>query len=136
MLDLQTCPEEWVDQDSQVIEDIGILKDEVKSSSELGIYVQSDEAFSDESVAFVHDLAVSSLDEHEELLTASSIVTTVSFLIEMPDTTQLPPRGIDVANAYALAPPGIKASVAEIGRANVWTPVPHAHTVCSLPLET
>src|SRR3546814_10072532 len=43
---------------------------------------------------------------------ASSIVTTVSFLIEMPDTTQLPPRGIDVANAYALAPPGIKASVA------------------------
>src|SRR3546814_9142822 len=30
----------------------------------------------------------------------------------MPATTQLPPRGIDVANAYALAPPGIKASVA------------------------
>src|SRR3546814_11645091 len=110
MLDLQTCPEEWVDQDSQVIEDIGILKDEVKSSSELGIYVQSDEAFSDESVAFVHDLAVSSLDEHEELLTASRIVTTVSFLIEMPDNTQLPARGIDADNAYALPPPGIPAS--------------------------
>src|SRR3546814_14626107 len=65
MLDLQTDPEEWVDQDSQVIEDIGILKDEVKSSSELGIYVQSDEAFSDESVALVHDLAVSSPDRTE-----------------------------------------------------------------------
>src|SRR3546814_20595052 len=82
MLDLQTDPEEWVDQDSQVIEDIGILKDEVKSSSELGIYVQSDEAFSDESVAFVHDLAVSSLDEHAELLPASSIGTPVRFLLE------------------------------------------------------
>src|SRR3546814_17874432 len=113
MLDLQTCPEEWVDQDSQVIEDIGILKDEVKSSSELGIYVQSDEAFSDESVAFVHELAVSSLDEHEELLTASSLVTTVRFLIERPDTTTLPPRGIAEANAHALPPHGIKAPTTE-----------------------
>src|SRR3546814_17566918 len=95
MLDLQTDPEEWVDQDSQVIEDIGILKDEVKSSSELGIYVQSDAAFSDESVAFVHDLAVSSLDESVELPPASSLHTTVSILIEIPGPNQLPPLGHD-----------------------------------------
>jgi hypothetical protein len=118
MLELQTDPEEWVDQDSQVIADLDVLREEVASSSELGMYVQSDEPFSDETVEFIHDFATSSLDEHDLLLTASSIVTTVSFLIEIPDTTTLPPTGEDVANAYALAPEGIQVStVADEGRA-------------------
>jgi predicted RND superfamily exporter protein len=110
-LELQTDPEEWVDQDSAVIKDLGVLRDEVKSSSELGIYIQSDDVFSDETVGFVHDFATRQLDKYpERLLTASSIVTTVSFLLEIPDTTVLPPRGVDVANAYAVAPPAIKSS--------------------------
>ncbi|WP_430233780.1 efflux RND transporter permease subunit [Nitrosomonas communis] len=118
MLDLQTDPEEWVNQDSQVIEDLDVLREEVASSSELGIFVRTDEPFSDRSVEFVHDFATRSLSEHDLLLTASSIVTTVSFLIEMPGTTTLAPTGQDVANAYAIAPEGIKAStVADDGRA-------------------
>ena len=112
-LDIQTDPEEWVDQDLQVIADIDHLREEVGSSSELGIFIQSDDPFSDETVEFVHEFATSSLAEHDLLLSASSIVTTVSFLIEIPDTTPLPPRGIDVANAYALAPDGVKASTVD-----------------------
>jgi len=114
-LQLQTDPEEWVDQDSQVIADIDTLKREVKSSSELGIFIETDEPFSDEAVEFIHDFATEALEEHDLLLTASSIVTTVSFLIEIPGTTVLPPTGQDVANAYALAPDGIKESVAADG---------------------
>jgi predicted RND superfamily exporter protein len=117
-LELQTDPEEWVDQDSQVIADLDVLRTEVESSSELGIFVQSDDVFTDDTVAFVHDLATGSLEEHDLLLTASSIVTTVSFLIEIPDTTVLPPTGADVAAAYAVAPDAIRRStVAEDGRA-------------------
>jgi len=112
LLELQTDPEEWVDQDSQVIADLDVLREEVASSSELGIYVEGDDPFGDEDVEFIHEFATSELAQHDLLLTASSIVTTVSFLIEMPDTTSLPPTGQDVANAYAVAPPGIKASVA------------------------
>jgi uncharacterized protein len=112
-LDLQTDPEEWVDQDSQVIADIGVLKEEVESSSELGMYIQTDEPFSDEAVEFVHGFAYDALEEHDLLLTASSIVTTVSFLLEIPDTTIVPPTGQDVANAYAVAPEGIQTSVAK-----------------------
>jgi predicted RND superfamily exporter protein len=115
-LELQTDPEEWVDQDSAVIKDLGVLRQEVKSSSELGIYIQSDDVFSDDTVGFVHDFAIRQLDKYpERLLTASSIVTTVSFLLEIPDTTQLPPRGVDVANAYAVAPPAIKSSTVNEG---------------------
>ena len=110
-LELQTDPEEWVDQDSDVIADLDTLRSEVQSSSELGIFVQSDDVFSDETVGFVHDFATAQLDEYPgDLLTASSIVTTVSFLIEIPDTTLLPPTGADVANAYAVAPDAIKTS--------------------------
>ena len=118
MLDLQTDPEEWVDQDSQVIADIDFLKQEVESSSELGMFIETEEPFSDEAVAWVHEFANEALAEHDLLLTASSIVTTVSFLLEIPDTTLLAPTGQDVANAYAVAPEGIQTSVArEEGRA-------------------
>jgi hypothetical protein len=111
-LELQTDPEEWVDQDSQVIADLGVLRREVASSSEIGMYVQSEEPFSDDTVEFIHDFATDSLAEHDILLTASSIVTTVSFLIEIPGATVLPPTGQDVANAYAVAPEGIQVSTA------------------------
>jgi hydrophobe/amphiphile efflux-3 (HAE3) family protein len=110
-LELQTDPEEWVDQDSAVIGDLDTLREEVGSSSELGIFVQSDDIFSDETVAFVHDFATGELAKYpDDLLTASSLVTTMSFLLEIPGTTVLPPTGEDVANAYAVAPEAIQSS--------------------------
>jgi predicted RND superfamily exporter protein len=45
-----------------------------------------------------------------ELLTSSSIVTTVGFLLEVPGTSYLPPLGIDVQSAYDVAPPDIQVS--------------------------
>ena len=90
-LDIQSDPEEWVNQDTQVIKDIDTLN-ETGSSAELGIFIESDDVFSDETVAFVTDFANEELAQRpEELLTASSMPTTVSFLLEVPDTTLLPP---------------------------------------------
>ena len=81
-LTLQTDPIEWVNQDSQVIEDLDRLQAETQSSSELGMFVESDDIFDDETVEFVDQFAKEQLAEYpEELLTASSIVTTV----ELPD---------------------------------------------------
>ena len=54
---LQTDPVQWVNQDTQVISDLDTLDREVHSSSELGIFFRSDDIFSDESVAFIHDFA-------------------------------------------------------------------------------
>ncbi len=111
-LTIQSDPEEWVNQDTQVIEDIDTLKRETGSSAELGIFVESDDVFSDETVAFVTDFANEELAERpDELLTASSMPTTVAFLIEMPGTTPLPPSGADVEAAYAVAPPDIQEAL-------------------------
>jgi uncharacterized protein len=111
-LTIQSDPEEWVNQDSQVIRDIDTVKRETGSSAELGIFVESDDIFSDETAAFVTDFANEQLEARpEDLLTASSIVTTVSFLLEMPDTTVLPPTGEDVERAYEVAPPDIQKAL-------------------------
>jgi len=108
-LTIQSDPEEWVNQDTQVIRDIDTIKAETGSSAELGIFIESDDIFSDDTAAFVTDFANEQLEARpDELLTASSIVTTVSFLLEMPDTTLLPPTGEDVRRAYEVAPPDIQ----------------------------
>ncbi len=111
-LKIQSDPEEWVNQDTQVIRDIDTLKAETGSSAELGIFVESDDVFSDETAEFVTDFANEQLAERpDNLLTASSIVTTVAFLIEQPDTTTLPPTGADVERAYDVAPPDIQRAL-------------------------
>jgi uncharacterized protein len=116
---LQSDPEKWVNQDSPVVQDIHTLRAETGSSSELGIFVESDDVFSDETVTFVTDFANQQLAERpDDLLTASSVVTTVSFLLEIPDTTPMVPTGADVEAAWEVAPPDIQAAtVAEDGRA-------------------
>jgi hydrophobe/amphiphile efflux-3 (HAE3) family protein len=113
---LQTDPVEWVNQDSQVIEDLDRLQAETDSSSELGVFVQSDDIFDDETVGFVDEFAKEQLEKYpEELLTASSIVTTVSFLMEIPGAGDVAPLGAEVAAAYAVAPEDIKLSTANEG---------------------
>jgi hydrophobe/amphiphile efflux-3 (HAE3) family protein len=110
---LQTDPIEWVNQDSQVIHDLDRLQAETSSSSELGVFVQSDNIFDDKTVGFVDSFAKEQLDKYpDELLTASSIVTTVSFLMEIPGAGDVPPLGSEVEAAYAVAPDDIKLSTA------------------------
>jgi len=115
-LTLQTDPVEWVNQDSEVIKNLNELEDQVGSSSELGVFVESDDVFDDETVGFVHEFANQQLEDHpDDLLTSSSIVTTVSFLLEVPGGGDVAPTGDDVQNAYDVAPEGIQRSTADPG---------------------
>jgi uncharacterized protein len=108
---LQSDPEEWVDQSSQVVADIETLRQETGSAAELGYYIQADDVFTDDMAAFVHDFVYRETEGNDELLTASSLVTTVSFLLEIPGTTNLPPTGEDVRAVYEAAPPDIQRSL-------------------------
>ncbi len=112
---LQTDPIQWVNQDTQVIRDLDTLDREVHSSSELGIFFRSDDIFSDETAAFIHEFANQQLAEHPEtLLTASSIVTTVSFLLEIPGAGDVAPTGAEVQAAFEVAPKDIQLSTANL----------------------
>jgi hydrophobe/amphiphile efflux-3 (HAE3) family protein len=108
---LQSDPERWVNQGSQVVDDIHTLSDETGSSAEVGIFVESDDVFDDTTVGFIHDFALEQLAARpDDLVTASSIVTTMSFTLEVPGTTEVAPTGADVRAAYDVAPPAIQDS--------------------------
>jgi hydrophobe/amphiphile efflux-3 (HAE3) family protein len=112
---LQTDPIEWVNQESQVIDDLDRLQAETQSSSELGVFVESDPVFTDATVAFVDGFAKRQLTDYpEDLLTASSIVTTVSFLMEIPGAGDVAPLGAEVEAAYEVAPVDIQLSTANL----------------------
>jgi uncharacterized protein len=110
--EIQTDPERWVDQDTQTIRELDTLRDETGSASELGFYIQSDDVFNDDVAAFMTEFGAGQIDEHpDELITASSLATTVFYLMETPGATPLPPTGEDLRLAYDVAPPDVQRSV-------------------------
>lgn len=111
-LTLQTDPIKWVNQDTQVIRDINTIDEETGSSSELGIFIKSDDVFTDENVTFMHEFTQEQLAEHpDDLLTPSSMVATVSDLLVVPGGSSVPPTAEEVRAAYEVAPPDIQQSL-------------------------
>ncbi|MCK9925275.1 MMPL family transporter [Frankia sp. AgPm24] len=114
-LTVQTDPEKWVNQDSQVIKDIGILRARAGSASELGVFVRSPNVFDDATASFVGQFANRQLSTHSaDLVDASSLVTIVSYLLEVPNTSIVMPTGQDIRAAYAVAPPDIQRSTVNL----------------------
>ncbi|WCO65707.1 MMPL family transporter [Iamia majanohamensis] len=141
-IEIKADPIEWVNQDSETVQKIDAVQAQTGSSSDLGVYVQSDDVFEQSTVTYVHTLAGCALgsfpdegdspytkancqedyipeqfvevdgEEQKALLTASSIVTTMSYILEIPGATPLPPRAADVQAAWEQAPPAIQAFTA------------------------
>jgi hydrophobe/amphiphile efflux-3 (HAE3) family protein len=112
-LTLQTDPIQWVNQRSQVIKDIDEVERQVHSSSEMGVFVTSDNVFSDQFIEFVHSFTRQVLDTYQpsgRIATANSIETAVGDLLVVPGASDIAPTGQDVEGAYNIAPADIKAS--------------------------
>jgi hydrophobe/amphiphile efflux-3 (HAE3) family protein len=115
-LKLETDPINWVDQDSQVIKDLRHVEEEIGGSSELGVFVTSDDGaslFTDEVVTFVDEFTQSQLERFDdELLVGSSIVATVADLTDIPGAAHVSPAAEDVQAAWVAAPESIQLSTA------------------------
>lgn len=138
-LKIETDPIAWVNPDSTAVRQIHAVEDQVGISSELGIYVQARDVFSDRVVNFVDTFTSNQLCDYgprnrvpvgctpsqlrtpeskRVLVNASSIVSIVSYLTEVPGTRPIPPTGEQVHAVWDVAPRGIKTStVSEDGRA-------------------
>ena len=119
-LTLQTDPVQWVNQDSQTIKDIHQVEKLAGGSSELGVYATADDVFTDKFATFAHYFTRDTLAKYpQKLLTGSSVETAIGDIVDdVPGGSDLAPRGVDVKNAYDVAPADVKAStVAEGGRA-------------------
>ena len=82
-------------------------------SSELGTYVVApslDELFTDDTVQWVHTYTEDQLtDVPEQLARASSIVTPLSYTLEIEGASDIAPTGEQVRMTYEVAPPSVRA---------------------------
>lgn len=112
-LELQTDVVQWVNQDSANRKAVGRLYDQLDISSELGTYVVADDAealFSDENINWVHEYTEDQLERFPgQLARASSIVTPLSYLLEVDGASDIPPTGDQVRLTYEVAPDSIRA---------------------------
>jgi hydrophobe/amphiphile efflux-3 (HAE3) family protein len=110
-LELQTDPIQWVNQESGTIKDIREVEAQVGSSSELGVFAQADDVFTDEFTQFAHDFANQQLADYpDDLLTASSIEAAVGGLLIVPGASDVSPTGEEVEAAWNAAPADIQVS--------------------------
>ena len=108
---LQTDPLQWVNQKSQVIKDLNVVDRETGSSSELAVFVQSKQHFSDTTVGFVDRFTRQQLrTQPGTLLTGTSMVEIVSDLSDVPGAAHVTPTGAEVQAAYDVAPRDIRLS--------------------------
>ena len=111
--EIESDPINWANQDTDTVRDARFLEANTGFATTLGIFVETTNAdsggiFTDEMGEFVHDFALAAVERHPELAAASSLPTTLSYLIAIPGTTALPPLGIDMLEAYEVAPPDIQ----------------------------
>ncbi len=113
---IESDPVNWADPSSAAIVNARTLERETGFASTLGVFVQTDNAasngvFTDQMGAFVFGLVQRSLGENVELAEASSLASTVGWLAEVPGTTSLPPTGLDMLQAYRIAPASLQAQM-------------------------
>ena len=107
---IESDPINWANQSSAAIKNARTLEAEAGFASTLGVFVkaeagvQSNGAFTDQMGAFQMDLIERSMAANPELAQASSLATTVGWLIEVPGATPLSPTGLDMLQAYEVAP--------------------------------
>ena len=119
-LTLQTDPVQWVNQQSQTIKDIRTIEKRSGGSSELGVFAQSKDVFTDQFATFAHTFTKDTLAKYpDKLLTGSSLETAIGDIInDVPGGSDLAPTGQDLKNAYDVAPEDVKKStVANDGEA-------------------
>jgi len=122
---LQSDPVQWVNQHSQAIKDFRTVESQTGSSSELGIYVQSNDVFSKETVDYVSRLAAGNIQKYPDtLLGASSLVTTIDYLIEVPGAETVSPTPTDIRGAYDVSPVDIRLSTVALADAPPAEPAP------------
>jgi hydrophobe/amphiphile efflux-3 (HAE3) family protein len=114
---IESDPINWANQSSTAIKNARTLERETGFASTLGVFVEADPAnaangvFTDQMGAFQMDLVNGQLAANKELAQASSLATTVGWLMEVPGSTALPPTGLDMLEAYKIAPDSLKAGL-------------------------
>lgn len=105
-LPVQTEPERFIPQDSQVLKDLYYIRDTTGSASELGLMVQADDVLRPDILAWMKNFQEKQLAAHSKLLRANSLPT----LLSGANNGVIPPPD-QVQRTLAVVPPGILNSM-------------------------
>lgn len=121
---IESDPINWANQTSTAIVNARTLEDESGFATTLGVFVQADPTveskgiFTDQMGAFQMNLVEQAMVDNPDLAEASSLATTVGWLAEVEGATPLPPTGLDMLQAFEVAPPSLQTlMVADDGNA-------------------
>ena len=103
---LQTEPERFIPQDSQVLKDLYYIRDTVGSNSELGILVQADDVLRPDVLAWMAEFQKTELSGHPKLLSANSLA---SLLLAANSGTM--PSAEDTQRLLEILPASIRNSM-------------------------
>ena len=115
--EIESDPIEWIDQGSEVVQDVRFLEDETGFATTLGILVESNNTFDQDVIDLIWEFTLDA-EERDEVVSSSSLVNTMGKIILIDGATPIPPTEDDVVGAAEVAPADIeRALVSEDGTA-------------------
>ncbi|MGE5211583.1 MAG: efflux RND transporter permease subunit, partial [Acidobacteriota bacterium] len=94
---IESDPIKWIDQDSQVVQDIEFLEDETGFSSTLGILVAANNIYDQEVIDLLWEFTLDA-ESRPEVVSTSSLVNTMGKIILIPGATPVAPTTADVVD--------------------------------------
>ena len=124
---IESDPIKWIDQNSQVVEDVGLLEDETGFSSTLGILVAANNVYDQDVIDLIWEFTLDA-EERPEVVSSSSMVNTMGKIILIDGATPIAPTSEDIqasveqmpeAVRFALLPDGADAELATSTQLNL-----------------
>jgi uncharacterized protein len=107
---IESDPIRWIAQDSDVVTDIERLEDETGFGTTLGVLVQANNVFDQQVIDLVREFTESA-EAREEVVSSSSLVSTMSKILTVPDATVISPSEQDMYEAAEVMPPAISRAL-------------------------
>ena len=105
---IESDPIKWIDQDSQVVKDIGRLEDETGFSSTLGILVAANNIYEQEVVDLLWEFTLDSEARDDvAVVSSSSMVNTMGKIILIDGATPVAPTTGDITASVEQMPPAV-----------------------------
>lgn len=107
---IESDPLRWIDQDSQVVEDVDHLTDATGFASTMGILVQANNVYDQDVVDMLWDFTLQA-EERPEVVTTSSLVNTMGKILMVDGATPIPPSAQEIEAAAEVAPDDIRSAL-------------------------
>jgi uncharacterized protein len=103
---IESDPIKWIDQDSEVVQDINRLEDETGFSSTLGILVAANNVYDQDVIDLIWEFTLDA-EARPEVVATSSMVNTMGKIVKIDGATPVSPTSADIEASVEQMPEAI-----------------------------